>query len=73
MGLSFYDYDGLQPKITPPKHFSLAKVAYLNNDLRVLLQGTLFTPFLHHIFTQKGKQHELIFFCTEIAQDWDDP
>jgi hypothetical protein len=22
MGLNFYDYDGLQPKITPPKHFS---------------------------------------------------
>ena len=22
MGLKFYDYDGLQPKISPPKHFS---------------------------------------------------
>ena len=22
MGLNFYDYDSLQPKITPPKHFS---------------------------------------------------
>ena len=22
MGFNFYDYDGLQPKITPPKHFS---------------------------------------------------
>jgi hypothetical protein len=22
MGLNFYDYDGLQPKITPPKHIS---------------------------------------------------
>ena len=22
MGLNFYDYDGLQPKVTPPKHFS---------------------------------------------------
>ena len=22
MGLIFHDYDGLQPKITPPKHFS---------------------------------------------------
>ena len=22
MGLNFYDYDGLQQKITPPKHFS---------------------------------------------------
>ena len=22
MGLNFHDYDGLQPKITPPKHFS---------------------------------------------------
>ena len=22
MGLNFYDYDGLQPKMTPPKHFS---------------------------------------------------
>ena len=22
MGLNFYDYDGLQPKTTPPKHIS---------------------------------------------------
>jgi hypothetical protein len=22
MGLNFYDYDGIQPKLSPPKHFS---------------------------------------------------
>ena len=38
MGLKFFDYDGLQPKITPPKHFSrqcntLALPFLLSNDL----------------------------------------
>ena len=22
MGVNFYDYDGIQPKLSPPKHFS---------------------------------------------------
>ena len=34
-GTQFYDYDGLQPKITPPKHFSLQCI-YLPSPLPVL-------------------------------------
>ena len=28
MGLNFYDYDGFQPKITHPKHFSINKLIF---------------------------------------------
>ena len=31
MGLKFYDYDGLQPKISPPKHFSRQCMQYSVN------------------------------------------
>ena len=38
MGLNFYDYDGLQPKITPPKHFSRqCRITHFNMRHPVLL------------------------------------
>ena len=33
MGLNFYDYDGIQPKLSPPKHFSRQCIDSFNESL----------------------------------------
>ena len=40
MGLNFYDYDGIQPKLSPPKHFSRQCIIVLIGDL-FLFVGTI--------------------------------
>ena len=45
MGLNFYDYDGLQPKITPPKHFSRQCTKHYCN-IQHLIKRLQIGPFL---------------------------
>ena len=49
LGLHFYDYDGLQPRITPPKHFSRQCINHIWIKIKKLT-AALKKLIMHHIF-----------------------
>ena len=63
MGLNFYDYDGLQPKITPLKHFSRQCTVYLHEILNfnklvpVWLQSYILNLYFI-LITKKSSQNK---------------
>ena len=70
MGLKFYDYDGLQPKISPPKHFSRQCTYYLSENAiyyqRLILLLLIFREMLYFVWSQKINQRSTfpsITFC----------
>ena len=54
MGLNFYDYDGLQPKITPP-NISADSVLLPNLGIEIFFDIQVKTPQHKNLCTQKQK------------------
>ena len=55
MGLNFYDYDGLQPKTTPPKHIS-----------RQCIWASIFLIWNYVLFPQMFSWYELMHTFPQI-------
>ena len=66
MGLNSYDYDGLQPKITAPKHFSCECTMEICNNCKITKQNprgggefckTLYQKTWKRKFVQEERQN----------------